>query len=248
MKGFVNRIFVLAAAFTALPALADEALIRKVIESKLGGAKVEAVQAASVPGLYEVRLRGADGARIIYTDAQATHIIIGDIYESRTDRNLTEERLRKFSAIDMDALPYELAVKVQRGNGRRTLVVFADPYCPACKRFEKVLAGVQDITIQYFMYPVIRPELADHSRAVWCAPDRAKAWLDLALRGKPVATSATCDAPIEKILELGGRLGVRSTPTLFLATGARVRGGVSATELNALLDEAAGQRKMGTDH
>jgi len=93
------------------------------------------------------------------------------------------------------------------------------------------------------MYPVIRPELAEHSRAVWCAPDRSKAWLDLALRGKPVASAVKCDAPIDKVLDLGGKLGVRSTPTLFLATGERLRGGVSAAQLKALLDEASGQKK-----
>jgi len=226
----------------ALPVFADEARIRQAVESKLPGAKVEAVQPAPIPGLYEVRFRSAEGAQIVYTDARATYILVGTIYETRTDRNLTEERLRRLSAIDMGTLPYEHAVKVQRGNGKRTLVVFSDPYCPACKRFEKVLAEVEDITIHYFMYPVIRPELADHSRAVWCAADRPKAWLDLALRGRPVATSASCETPIEKILELGKRLGVRSTPTLFFATGERVRGGLQAAELKILLDEAASRK------
>lgn len=238
----MSRILLLIAAFVALPVAADEAKIRQVVESKLGGAKVDSVQATAVPGLYEVRFRGTDGEQIVYTDEQATHIIVGTLYEARTDRNLTEERLRKLSGINMDTLPYDLAVKVQRGNGRRTLVVFSDPYCPACKQFEKVLAGIEDITIHYFMYPVIRPELADHSRAVWCAADRPKAWIDLALRGKPAATSATCDTPIEKILELGGRLGVRSTPTIFLATGERMRGGPRAAQLKVLLDEAAEQK------
>ena len=78
------------------------------------------------------------------------------------------------------SLPLDLAVKVQRGNGKRVLAMFSDPYCPACRQFEQALAQVDDITIYYFMYPVIRPELADHSRAVWCSPDRAKAWLELA--------------------------------------------------------------------
>jgi thiol:disulfide interchange protein DsbC len=238
----MNRILLLAAALAAPPAAADEALIRQVIESKLGGAKIEGVQPTAVPGLYEVRFRGAEGAQIVYTNAQATHIIVGTVIDAKTDRNLTEERLRKLSAIDMDALPYGLAVKVQRGTGKRTLVVFSDPYCPACKQFEKVLVGIEDITIYYFMYPVIRPELADHSRAVWCAADRPKAWLDLALRGKPITAGANCDAPIEKVIELGGRLGVRSTPTLFLATGERLRGGPSAAQLKVLLDEAASQK------
>lgn len=239
----MTRILLLLAAICAvLPAQADEAAIRQVIEAKLGGVKVEGVQATPVPGIFEVRFRGSDGPRIVYTDAQATHIILGDLIDARNDRNLTEERLRRVSAIDMDSLPYELAVKVQRGNGKRMLVVFSDPYCPACLEFEKTLARLEDITIHYFMYPVIRPELADHSRAVWCSPDRVKAWLDLAQRRKPPTANSKCDAPIDKILALGGKLGVRSTPTLFLANGERMRGGPSAAQLQSLLDDATAQK------
>lgn len=213
-----------------------------MIEAKLGGAKVEAVQATPVPGIFEVRFRGADGPRIVYTDAEAAHIFIGELIDARNDRNLTEERLRRASAINIDSLPYELAVKVQRGNGKRMLVVFSDPYCPACVEFEKTLARLEDVTIHYFMYPVIRPELADHSRAVWCSPDRAKAWLELAQRRKPPPVSPNCENPIDKILAFGGKLGVRSTPTIFFANGERMRGGPSAAQLRSLLDEAAAQR------
>jgi thiol:disulfide interchange protein DsbC len=134
-------------------------------------------------------------------------------------------------------------VKVQRGNGRRVLAMFSDPYCPACQRFEKVLMQLEDVTIHYFMYPVIRPELADQSRAVWCSPDRSKAWLDLALRGKPSVSRANCDTPIEKNIELGRKLGINSTPTLFLVNGERYRGGLELAGLRSVLDEAARQSK-----
>jgi len=236
MPGLRTLLFL--AALAAGPALASEAQIRQALESRFSGLKVGGVFPTPVAGLFEVVLNSGDRVEIVYTDAQGNYLLTGNLIESRTRRDLTEERMRKASAIDMDQLPYGLAVKVQRGNGRRSLVVFSDPYCPACKQFEKVLAGIDDITVHYFMFPVIRPELADHSRAVWCAPDRAKAWLDLALRGKPSASVVNCDTPIEKIVELGGRLGVRSTPTLFLANGERVRGGPNATQLKAMLDEA----------
>ena len=230
-------------AVFAIPAFGNEATIRKVLESKLGGAKIEGVERGPL-GLWEVRFRGEDGVHILYTDAAATHIIVGKIYETKADKDVTEARLRKLNAINFSSLPLSQAVKVQRGNGKRTLVIFSDPHCPACKQFEKVLATVDDITIHYFMYPVIRPELADQSRAVWCAPDRSKAWLDLALRGKPIPGAPKCEsAPIDKVVELGSKLGIRSTPTMFLATGERLRGGTSAAELKAMLDEAASQKK-----
>jgi len=238
----MKAMLLLVAALAALPAAANEALIRKVIESRLGGAKVEGVQPTPLPGIYEVRFQGRDGPQIVYTDAHANYVFNGRLFDTRSDRDLTGERLQQLSAVKFDALPLDLAVKVQRGSGRRVLVMFSDPYCPACQQFEKVLAQVDDITIYYFMYPVIRPELADHSRAVWCAPDRARAWLDLALRNRPSATGTGCESPIERVLELGKSLGVNSTPTLILPNGERVRGGLPVARLRTVLDDAARAR------
>ncbi len=231
----------LALLLAATGAAADEAKIRRVVEAALGGARVDGVQPAPVPGFFEVRFTTREGPQIVYTDADANYIFEGSLYDTRKQRNVTEERLRKLSAISFDSLPLDLAVKVQRGNGKRVMAMFSDPYCPACRQFEQTLAQVEDITIYYFMYPVIRPELADHSKAVWCSPDRAKAWLDLAARPKPrvPGAEASCDTPIERVLALGKSLRVSSTPTLFFANGERLRGGLPAEQLRTMLDESA---------
>jgi thiol:disulfide interchange protein DsbC len=224
----------------AASASADEAKIRSVVEAAIGGARVEYVRQSPVPGFYEVHFQSRSGPQIIYTDAEANYIFQGNIYDTRTRENLTEERLNKLSAIRFESLPLDLAVKVRRGSGKRVLAIFADPHCPACRQFEQTLARIDDITIYYFMYPVIHPELVDHSRAVWCSPDRAKAWLALAARAKPQVPDARtdCGAPIERVLDLGRSLGVNSTPTVFFTTGDRVRGGMHVADLRARLDEA----------
>src|SRR5205823_12146653 len=224
-------------AFTAANAAADEAQIRRVIETKLGGVKVEGVQPGPL-GLYEVRFRSSGGTRIVYTDANATHIFLGKIYETAGDRDITEERLRKLNAIKFDALPLEQAVKIQRGNGKRVMAMFSDPYCPACRQFEQTLQKLDDIIIYVFMFPVIRPELAEQSKAVWCSPDRSKAWLDLALRGNRPSANSACESPVDKNLALGRGLGVNSTPTLIFVNGARVAGGRAAADLQQQLDSA----------
>jgi len=222
-------------------ALADEAQIRKVLEAKLGNVRIEGVSAGPIAGLWEVRFRDAQGVHVIYTDATATHVVDGRIIDMRTSRDLTEERLRKLNAIKFEQLPLELAVKVQRGNGKRVLAMFSDPYCPACRQFEKALQQVENTTVYVFMYPVIRPENADHSRAVWCSADRAKAWLELAAAARPKVPEAgtDCQDPIDKVLKLGRALGVNSTPTLILANGERLSGGLAAPDLRSLLDQAS---------
>ncbi|MGQ0655201.1 MAG: DsbC family protein [Betaproteobacteria bacterium] len=225
----------------ALCARADEAQIRRTLERKLDASRIEGIAPSPVPGLWEVRYRGSDGVQILYVDAAAAHVIQGRLFDLKTDRDLTEERLRKLNAIRFDALPLDLAVKVQRGNGRRVMAMFSDPYCPACRQFESSLAQVRDVTVYVFMYPVIRPENADHSRAVWCSPDRAKAWLELAAgpRPKVPAAAPSCANPVDKVLEAGRRMRVNSTPTLILANGERISGGLAPADLSKLLDEAA---------
>ena len=232
----------LLALFVALPVLADEREIRQALEPKLGGAKIEGIQAAPVPGLYEVRLQTPDGPRIVYSDDKGSYLFMGRLIDLKNDRDLTEERMQKLTSIEFGKLPLDLAVKIQRGNGKRQLAMFSDPYCPYCRRLEKALLQLDDITVYVFMFPVIRPELADHSRAVWCSKDRAKAWIELAALEKPkVPTAApTCPNPVDKVLELGRSLRVTGTPTLYFANGERASGGLEIGQLRRKLDEASG--------
>lgn len=238
----MKKILLLVAALLALPALAGEAEIRQVLREKFPSVKVEGIQPAPMAGLYEVRFVTQEGPQILYTDAQANFLFVdGNIIEAKSGRNLTGERLQKLSAIDFSALPLDLAVKVQRGNGKRQVAMFSDPYCPYCRRLEQTLLQVDDITVYVFMYPVIRPDNADHSRAVWCAPDRAKAWLELAASDTPKvpAGGSACPNPVDKVLELGRSLRVTGTPTLFFPNGERASASWTPVQLRAKLDETA---------
>jgi thiol:disulfide interchange protein DsbC len=230
----------LLALFTTTTVLGNEAAIRQVLRDKFPGIQVQGVQPAPMPGLFEVRIQSGDGPQIIYTDAQARFLIDGSLIESGSGRNLTQERIQKLSAIDFKQLPLKDAVKIQRGNGKRVLVMFTDPYCPYCRRLEQALLKVDDIAVYVFMYPVIRPDFADHSRAVWCAPDRAKAWLELAAgeTAKVPSNPVNCSNPVDKVLELGKSLRITGTPTLFFANGERASG-MPIEMLRARLDEVA---------
>lgn len=239
------RKFLAVLLVALLPAAqADEAKIRPAIEAKLGGAKIDGVLPTPIPGIFEVRFQSRDGPQIIYTDAQGAYIFTGNLIDSKNDRNLTEERMTKLTAIEWSQLPLELAIKVQRGNGKRAVAMFTDPYCPYCRRLEQTLLQIDDIAVYVFMYPVIRPEAADHSRAAWCSKDRAKAWLELAANDRPKipAASPNCPNPVDKTVELGRALRVNGTPTLFFPNGERSSSGMGVAELRAKLDETAKAR------
>ncbi|MGE3376501.1 MAG: DsbC family protein [Vicinamibacteria bacterium] len=227
-------------ALAAGAAGADEAAVRRLIQSRIGAeARIEGV--ARVPGssLYEVTLRGPKGPQLFYVDDKARVIVVGQVLDGRTGFNLTEERLRTLNAIDWKSLPFADAVTTKRGNGRRKIAVFSDPNCPYCKRFEKDLAKLDDITVHIFLFPVIRPESVPLTKSVWCSADRAKAWNDLMLRDVEPTAAPDCDTPVEKLVALGRSLGASSTPTWFVETGERYTGAIPLEETRRILDAAS---------
>jgi len=221
----------LAAVFFAIPAFAQgaaEAEIKKNVEAALGKeVKVDSVRDAGFLGLYEVVINGD----IVYTDRKASYLVLGDVVETKTRRNLTEQRKNKLAQIKFSDLPLELAVKQVRGNGKRVFATFEDPNCGYCKKLAKDIATMNDVTIYTFMLPILSPNSEEKSKAIWCAADKAKAWNDWMVNGVEPATGK-CDASaIDKVSALGRKLGIRGTPTIFFADGTRIPGYVPAAQL-----------------
>ncbi|MEX2198044.1 MAG: DsbC family protein [Burkholderiales bacterium] len=221
-------------------AIADEAAVRQLIQSRVGDqAKVEQISRVSGSNLYEVTLRGPNGPQLFYVDDRVRVIVVGQVIDGRSGLNLTEERLRRLNAIDWNTLPFVDAITMTRGSGRRKVAVFSDPNCPYCKRFEKDLAKLDDITVHIFLFPVIRPESVPLTQSVWCSRDRAKAWNDLMLRDIEPTAAPDCDTPVEKLVALGRRLGASSTPTWFVETGERYSGAIPLEDTRRILDAAS---------
>ncbi|MGP1677017.1 MAG: DsbC family protein [Burkholderiales bacterium] len=225
------QVLVLAQAAEPVGKLTTEVIIKRTLESRFGGgAKVDAVAKTPYLGLYEFRV---DGEGLHYTDERMNYIFSGEIRDGKTMQNLTEKRLRELSGIKWESLPLDAAVKTVRGSGKRLLAVFSDPNCPYCKRFEKVLAKVDNITIYTFLYPILSQDSHDKAKAVWCSSDRSKAWSELMLNAT-VPVAARCDTPIEKNLEFGRKYRISGTPTLVFASGERVAGAIPAEQLEKL--------------
>lgn len=217
-------------------AQSQEDSIKRSVESRFG-VKVEGVRKAPFLGLYEIVVAG-DDREIAYTDEAASYLFSGNVYELKSRRNLTQERLDRLNAIRFEDLPLELAIKQVRGNGKRVVAVFSDPFCPYCRQLDQSLAKLDDITVYTFLYPILRKdESPEMSTRIWCAPDKTKAYLDLMLRNRTPARTAGCTAPVDKWLALGERLKVRATPVSFTTSGVRVVGS-RPEELQRAMDES----------
>lgn len=236
----IQRLVMSFLLVATLPALAQtvEEKLKKTLTQRLGeGTLVETVVKTPYNGLYEVKV----GSEIIYSDAEGKFVFIGRILETETSKDITQARLDEINKIKFSDLPLESAIKTVKGNGKRVIAVFEDPNCGYCKRFRKTLAETKDITIYTFMYPILSDDSRAKVKNVSCSADKAKAWDDWMINGKaPAAAAESCNATAstEKVLELGRKLKVTGTPTIFFADGSRVPGAIDAKTLESRLASA----------
>jgi thiol:disulfide interchange protein DsbC len=229
------------AAFMGLPVHAQDAeRIKAELKKQVPEAPIDSVRKVPYGGLYEVIV----GPDIYYTDEKAAFLVAGSIIDLKTKENITEARMRQVNAIKWEALPLEQGIKVVRGNGSRKVAIFEDPNCGYCKRFERDLQGVSDITVYVFLYPILAPDSVDKSKAVWCAPDRSRSWLDHMLRDAAITGDTSCANPIDKLLAFGRSKRITGTPTIIFENGERIPGAMPIGEFeNKLAALAAGLAK-----
>jgi thiol:disulfide interchange protein DsbC len=233
------RLLALAAALSmAGHALAQEAAIRKALTERIPNLpKIDEISKSPIPGLFEVRFGGTE---IIYADAEGKFILQGALIELKTMSNLTEARIEKLTAVDFSALPLKDSMVIKQGSGARKLAVFVDPNCGYCKRFERDLTTVKDVTIYTFLMPILGPDSIVKSRDIWCAKDAGKTWRAWMVDGvAPPKGTEKCDSSaLDRNVEFGRKFRINGTPALVFEDGTRKPGALPAAEVEKLLAEA----------
>ncbi len=241
----IRALTVLISALLLLSSvtLADEASIRAGLARKFPKANVESVTRTSHLGLYEVVVDG----QLVYTDEDFNYLIDGSIIDTKSMTNVTavrqkdleEVKLKKL-AFPFENLPFELAIKKVKGDGSRKFAVFSDPDCPYCRRLERDLVKVDNVTIYVFLYPLaeLHPKAPEVARAIWCSGERVKAWDEYMLKGVAPKAAGTCANPVDKLVEFGKSKQISGTPTIFFADGKRVPGAIPVDQIEDNLAKA----------
>jgi thiol:disulfide interchange protein DsbC len=234
-----NTLRVLTSVFCAiaLHAAAQEAVIRKTLSENMPQLpKIDEVKASPIPGLYELRI----GNDIVYSDARGEHLFNGSILETRTQQNLTQQRIGDLTKVAFDTLPLKDAIVWRQGTGERKMVVFADPNCGYCKKFESDMQRVRDVTVYTFLFPILGGDSPTKARDLWCAKDKGAAWRNWMIRGEvPPHSIGPCDAAaLERNVAMGRRLRLTGTPSIVFEDGRRLSGAMSATNVEQSLSQS----------
>lgn len=193
----------------------NEKQIRTEIQKRLGtSANVRNVTPSPIPGLFEVQVNN----EIFYTDSNAKYLIQGEMVELASGNNLTTKRQEDINRIKWSELPQAQAFKVVRGNGSRQIAVFSDPNCGYCKRLEKTLQQLDNVTIYNYLIPILSADSALKSKQIWCAADQQKVWNDWMLNNLGPSGKSDCANPIDKNLTLAKTMALMARPLFSLLT------------------------------
>jgi thiol:disulfide interchange protein DsbC len=244
MKNSAFSASLALACALAIPAHAQqEERVKTELKKNAPEATVESVRKITYgANLYEVIV----GGDIYYTDDTGSFIIGGPLIDLKTKTNVTELRMRQVNAVKWSELPLDDAIKITRGNGSRKIAIFEDPNCGYCKRFERDLLGVTDITVYVFLYPILAADSVEKSKAVWCNVDKGKAWLDHMTKDVQISGDTKCVTPIDKNLALGRAKHVAGTPTIIFENGERVPGAMTLADFEKKLAESKNPPKTAS--
>jgi len=226
---FLSAVLICAGLICSAPVQAQaEQQIKVDIQKKLGtSVKVKSVHPAPISGLYEVLV----GNDIFYTDASGKYLLQGEIIELATGKNLTEQRQNDLNRIKWSDLNQSNAFKTVRGNGSRQLAIFSDPNCGYCKRLEKSLQQLDNVTIYTYLIPILSPDSTQKAKQIWCSADPSKTYIDWMVNGVSPNGKSDCTTPLDKNLAFAKTYGITGTPTLFFIDGSRFPGAVQITDI-----------------
>jgi thiol:disulfide interchange protein DsbC len=235
MRKLVHSLITVAlTAMFAHAAFAQEAEIRKNLVQRLPDLpKIDEITKTAIPGLYEVRM----GTEIVYTDERGDYVIEGSIIDTKSRANVTEARLDKLTAIDFASLPLKDAIVWKQGTGARKLVVFADPNCGYCKKFENDMQQVKDVTVYTFLYPILGGDSPEKAKNIWCAKDNGAVWRNWMIHGAAAPRSmGECDtSALQRNVAMGKKFRVNGTPSIVFENGKRVPGALAPDEVEKQL-------------
>ncbi|MGK7346040.1 MAG: DsbC family protein [Candidatus Nitrospinota bacterium M3_3B_026] len=195
----------------------------RVFRKNYPGVEYESFRKMDIPGVYEV----ARGGNALYF-APPDFLVLGEIL--RDGKSITATRRdERISALIKD-LPLDKVVKI--GDGQNTVIEFADPDCPFCRKAAGWFEKKDDVTRYVFFFPLtnIHPDAGKKAKWILCSDNPASAY-SAAMKGDldngefELLTSCKekADPLLAESMSWARKLGVSSTPTFWI-NGERVNG------------------------
>jgi thiol:disulfide interchange protein DsbC len=197
---------------------------RAAIAKKIEGLQVEDVRISPISGIYEV----SRDSQVSYVSSDGRYAIVGDMIDLDSDANLSENRRRGIRQRILETVPESEMLVFSPKDPKYTITVFTDIDCGYCRKMHSQIADYNrlGIRVRYLFFPRSGPDTESwhKAEAVWCSSNRNDA-LTKAKNGEDIPQK-NCGANriVARDFELGQKVGVDGTPSIFLSTGEMLPG------------------------
>lgn len=176
---------------------------------------------------------------IFYSTRNAEYIISGSLHNFEPGlKNLTKERTEELAKHEF-AILKDSFLTFKAENEKAEIVVFFDTKCGYCKKLHSEVSQytANGVTVHYAAWPRDgiyvkaqngKPAFTQgyhRMKNIWCA-DNPKTMLNMANRGQQILP-ATCKNKIPEHFDIGEKLGIRGTPSIFSINGTKIQDGYS---------------------
>lgn len=233
MKKAVFLMFFILLFSTASLAEVGKESIEKMLP---GSPRIDSFRFDQELKLYEVISQG----QVFYLSEDLRYLIVGNVIDLKTLRNLTANRVRAVRKVEFTSLPREDAIRIS--GGKRAIAVFTDPDCSFCKKLHGELKKLKDTSVYIYLFPV-SDEGRKKSIQIWCSGERAQA-IDVAFNGGSLKPAICQNHPVDRNLSLGRKLFINATPTIITDRNEIINGYVDSGRLQAILDKGLSQKKI----
>lgn len=231
MIKFIKTVFVLFAitSFANANEQISDKLIKEIESLNLfKGAQIKILRGFETEDLYLLNVNVRGQVTKIYLSKDKKYLIAGDVVNTDTGR-----------AVEIADMPVDIKVAAGKeaftfGKGSDEYVLFTDPECPYCKKFESYFSQIEDkVKIKVFFYPLPSHKNAkdislyimsknsyeEKVKAMTTTNADTPAFLNRKIDNKKLAN---LEEKLNSQMEVANRLGVRGTPTVFDMKGNKV--------------------------
>jgi thiol:disulfide interchange protein DsbC len=200
------------------------------------------VKFSEVPGLWVVDIEQKGKKIPIYLDFSKQFLISGRVVRLANREDVTQKRFMTLNKVDVGQIPLDDSIVIGKPDAANRIIVFIDPECSFCLKLhgemKKLVELRNDIAFFIKMFPLVKihPKAYDKAKTIIC--EKSLKILEDSLAGKEIPPPKCETVQVDKNLELGRKIFVKSTPTLVFPDGSVVPGYKSAERIIEFLDKS----------
>src|SRR5262249_8066606 len=155
-----------------------DAAARKTIENIVPHERIDAVEAAPLPGYHQAVI----GSQMLYVSDDGQYMLQGTLYDTQKKLDLTSSRLAVDHKRKVDAVPASKRIVFGPAKPKYKITVFTDLDCGYCRKLHSQIAEYNKLGIEvdYLFFPRsgLNSPSYDKAVSVWCAKDRKDAFTE----------------------------------------------------------------------